>query len=253
MVVEVCVSSSSLVPLSVSGSMHGAFRRLLVWVSQVLLCSGCTLEIQQPQGGFWDQYYDFSCELASPSMIPAQSVLLGLDALLLFVYSRRNFITVPLGMNWLPFLCMLGTEPPFAFQALGNLSLTLQNGACLFIHVFIYSFIYLSWQVLPSLYTKGVLLGFVSLKVLQKCHLSSEWSRVCVCGRGAFPIILGPSLSWLLTKMVMVQCQCEKEPLYPLPSNFPVLTEWVHRPALGLGPSNLGLPETGDHLSFSFF
>lgn len=118
----------------------GPLKSLLVWVSQVLLCSGCTLEIWRPRGGFWDQSYDFSCELASLFVIPAQSVLLGLDTFLFFVYSTGNFITVPLGMNWLQFLCMLGTKSQILFQALGNLYLTLQNGVYLFIYVFIYLF-----------------------------------------------------------------------------------------------------------------
>lgn len=41
----------------------------------------------------------FCCELASPFLIPAQSVLLGLDAYSLCVYSTGDFITGPPGMD----------------------------------------------------------------------------------------------------------------------------------------------------------
>lgn len=169
-----------------SHSRYSAFRRVSCLGLSGLLCSGCTLEIRQPQGGFGDQCYDFSCELASLSLIRAQSVLLGLDAFLLFVYSTRNFITVPLGMNWLQFLCMLGTESRIIFQALGNLSLTLQNVVCWFIYVCIYVFIYLSWQILSSIYTKEVGVGFCSSEDAATKKGWFESSRViwgvCVVG-----------------------------------------------------------------------
>lgn len=161
--------------------MHTAFRRVSCLGLLGLFCSGCTLEIRQPQGGFWDQCYDFSCELASFSMIRAQSVLLGLDAFLLFVYSTRNFTTVPLGMDWLQFLCMLGTESQIVFQALGNLSLTLQNGACWFIYVCICLFIYLSWQILSSLYTKEVCDGFCSSEDATRVVWELQGDLGCVC------------------------------------------------------------------------
>lgn len=51
----------------------------------------------------------FCCELASPFLIPVESVLLGLDTYSLFVYSTGNFITVPQGTDCIQFsLYMMG-------------------------------------------------------------------------------------------------------------------------------------------------
>lgn len=75
--------------------------------------------------------------LCQSSLIPVESVLLGLDAYSLFVYSTGDFVTGPGGMDCIQFLYIYdGNRSQNAFQVLGNHSSTAFQNVLLFYFFF---------------------------------------------------------------------------------------------------------------------
>lgn len=99
----------------------------------------------------------FCCELASPFLIPVESVLLGLDTYSLFVYSTGNFITVPQGTDCIQFsLYMMGLSLK-VYSKYWAISLPPLSKMIL---LFIYFFNLLLMAFLPPLHIKEVVLDF---------------------------------------------------------------------------------------------
>lgn len=173
----------------------------------------------------------FCCELASPFLIPAESVLLGLDAYSLCVYSTGDFITGPRGMDCVQCSVHVMGLCLRVYSKYWAISLPPLSKMVLLLIYFLPTF---NGSFLPPSHMKEVCIEFFS---------SSGWRLVCGLESnfwGRFISFFSTSFGLVPSWRIWCRDQFKKEPLYFNGWNqaSQIWRSKHYRLAPGLDPSN---------------